>query len=421
MSALNLLPIFEEDALCPNHFQATRQNLWLRIPFSCSRRNPSPHLPCLTESGAGQNQAAVSRKKQGSNEQEERGGEKQGRETEEKRGGMDPVIKLFGKTIQLPAGRQGLANGRDDSNGYEKKFSPMILRASSKKQDNHESKHKNEETRFSQQEERIDEKKKSEANEEKNNIPMDKTLKKPDKILPCPRCKSMDTKFCYFNNYNVNQPRHFCKNCQRYWTEGGSMRNVPVGAGRRKSKSSMTNQCYNHHIRIPDCAQADFYESKNKLSPLKHNGTVLSFNAEAPLCESMDSNLENQFSRSLVTPWPNPWSHTPSYPMTPYLAMPWLCSCRHSTVSGKRSREENMLSYINSGNGDIAKSEKYLWISKKLRISDDHEKAANCSVWAKLGFKNDKTDKIFRSAEASQVLCANPAALYRSLNFQERL
>lgn len=60
--------------------------------------------------------------------------------------------------------------------------------------------------------------------------------KRPDKIIPCPRCKSMETKFCYFNNYNVNQPRHFCKNCQRYWTAGGALRNVPVGAGRRKSK-----------------------------------------------------------------------------------------------------------------------------------------------------------------------------------------
>lgn len=60
--------------------------------------------------------------------------------------------------------------------------------------------------------------------------------KKPDKIIPCPRCKSMETKFCYFNNYNVNQPRHFCKGCQRYWTAGGALRNVPVGAGRRKNK-----------------------------------------------------------------------------------------------------------------------------------------------------------------------------------------
>ncbi|KAF2609499.1 hypothetical protein F2Q68_00045747, partial [Brassica cretica] len=62
------------------------------------------------------------------------------------------------------------------------------------------------------------------------------TLKKPDKILPCPRCESANTKFCYYNNYNVSQPRYFCRNCQRYWTAGGSMRNVPVGSGRRKNK-----------------------------------------------------------------------------------------------------------------------------------------------------------------------------------------
>ncbi|GMH30369.1 hypothetical protein Nepgr_032212 [Nepenthes gracilis] len=64
--------------------------------------------------------------------------------------------------------------------------------------------------------------------------------KRPEKIIPCPRCKSMETKFCYFNNYNVNQPRHFCKGCQRYWTAGGALRNVPVGAGRRKIKSPGT-------------------------------------------------------------------------------------------------------------------------------------------------------------------------------------
>ncbi|CAO2842349.1 unnamed protein product [Amaranthus hypochondriacus] len=64
----------------------------------------------------------------------------------------------------------------------------------------------------------------------------DKNKMRPDKIIPCPRCKSMETKFCYFNNYNVNQPRHFCKGCQRYWTAGGALRNVPIGAGRRKNK-----------------------------------------------------------------------------------------------------------------------------------------------------------------------------------------
>ncbi|XP_042405169.1 cyclic dof factor 4-like [Zingiber officinale] len=57
-----------------------------------------------------------------------------------------------------------------------------------------------------------------------------------EEALPCPRCKSRETKFCYFNNYNVNQPRHFCKACHRYWTAGGALRNVPVGAGRRRGR-----------------------------------------------------------------------------------------------------------------------------------------------------------------------------------------
>ncbi|KAL9245760.1 hypothetical protein vseg_019375 [Gypsophila vaccaria] len=53
--------------------------------------------------------------------------------------------------------------------------------------------------------------------------------------LPCPRCHSMDTKFCYYNNYNLSQPRYFCKSCRRYWTRGGALRDVPVGGGSRKS------------------------------------------------------------------------------------------------------------------------------------------------------------------------------------------
>mmetsp|Transcript_13689 Transcript_13689/g.43250 ORF Transcript_13689/g.43250 Transcript_13689/m.43250 type:complete len:642 (+) Transcript_13689:416-2341(+) len=63
-------------------------------------------------------------------------------------------------------------------------------------------------------------------------------LPRPDKPVKCPRCESDDTKFCYYNNYNVKQPRHFCKGCQRYWTAGGTLRNVPVGAGRRKNKNA---------------------------------------------------------------------------------------------------------------------------------------------------------------------------------------
>lgn len=53
--------------------------------------------------------------------------------------------------------------------------------------------------------------------------------------LKCPRCDSANTKFCYYNNYNLSQPRHFCKNCRRYWTKGGALRNIPVGGGTRKN------------------------------------------------------------------------------------------------------------------------------------------------------------------------------------------
>ncbi|XP_058194321.1 dof zinc finger protein DOF5.4 [Rhododendron vialii] len=56
--------------------------------------------------------------------------------------------------------------------------------------------------------------------------------------LKCPRCDSLNTKFCYYNNYNLSQPRHFCKSCRRYWTKGGVLRNVPVGGGCRKTKRS---------------------------------------------------------------------------------------------------------------------------------------------------------------------------------------
>ncbi|XVE96863.1 hypothetical protein REPUB_Repub02eG0259900 [Reevesia pubescens] len=64
------------------------------------------------------------------------------------------------------------------------------------------------------------------------NIPM------PETALKCPRCESTHTKFCYFNNYSLTQPRHFCKTCRRYWTRGGALRNVPVGGGCRRNKRS---------------------------------------------------------------------------------------------------------------------------------------------------------------------------------------
>lgn len=62
-----------------------------------------------------------------------------------------------------------------------------------------------------------------------------------DEALNCPRCNSTNTKFCYYNNYSLSQPRYLCKTCRRYWTNGGSLRNVPVGGCSRKNKRSLSN------------------------------------------------------------------------------------------------------------------------------------------------------------------------------------
>ncbi|KAF3513204.1 hypothetical protein F2Q69_00009229 [Brassica cretica] len=54
--------------------------------------------------------------------------------------------------------------------------------------------------------------------------------KPPPRI--CPRCNSDNTRFCYYNNYCVSQPRYTCKNCRRLWTHGGTLRNISAGGSR---------------------------------------------------------------------------------------------------------------------------------------------------------------------------------------------
>ncbi|XAR72626.1 hypothetical protein NMG60_11019335 [Bertholletia excelsa] len=63
-----------------------------------------------------------------------------------------------------------------------------------------------------------------------------------DQPLKCPRCDSTHTKFCYYNNYSLSQPRYFCKTCRRYWTKGGTLRNIPVGGGCRKNKKASSKK-----------------------------------------------------------------------------------------------------------------------------------------------------------------------------------
>ncbi|KAI3919623.1 hypothetical protein MKX01_018446 [Papaver californicum] len=85
----------------------------------------------------------------------------------------------------------------------------------------------------------------------------------PNQALKCPRCDSLNTKFCYYNNYNLSQPRHFCKSCRRYWTKGGVLRNVPVGGGIRKTKQQQKS-------------------SSSSSNPSKHENTKSSPSSSSP-------------------------------------------------------------------------------------------------------------------------------------------
>ncbi|KAG5032036.1 hypothetical protein JHK85_016018 [Glycine max] len=77
---------------------------------------------------------------------------------------------------------------------------------------------------------------------------IERRLRPPhDLALKCPRCESTHTKFCYYNNYSLSQPRYFCKTCRRYWTKGGTLRNIPVGGGCRKNKKVSAKKSNNDH------------------------------------------------------------------------------------------------------------------------------------------------------------------------------
>ncbi|GER45843.1 Dof zinc finger protein [Striga asiatica] len=249
--------------------------------------------------------------------------------------------------------------------------------------------------------------------------PNEKAHKKPDKILPCPRCNSTDTKFCYFNNYNVNQPRHLCRNCQRYWTAGGTMRNVPVGAGRRKNKCSSSNSAHLRHVALgpPEAL----------LGP-----TVLTFGGGPDSSPLLCNSIVDQTGRA--GPGPARWAYRPWGPVKwgppSFYHVGWSVPCvgpgptvfgpGSPTALGKHSRETEVGKEKEKG----CDGEKCLWVPKTVRIDDPRE-AAKSSIWATLGIKKKafglkpKREGKAHVSEASTVLQANPAALSRALSFHE--
>ncbi|XP_050236118.1 cyclic dof factor 1-like [Mercurialis annua] len=386
---------------------------------------------------------------------------------------MSEAIKLFGKTILLPLCHHhlgDLSSSDEYESSMEQPTEEMIkgFVAEEIADDEQEDSSSNQESDDSKDptttitevnKASSDDRESSPSKESETSNSQEKTLKKPDKILPCPRCNSMDTKFCYYNNYNVSQPRHFCKKCQRYWTAGGTMRNVPVGAGRRKNKSSSASH-YRHIIVSEALRTAQAHGVYNPC--LGSSSTVLSFGSDSAMCESVASarnhlekeekifdNGDDQLSGDSVTgsnnlvsqetgispefvgpAWQFPWNsgmpsfHPSGFPVSFYptsgywcspVTNPWSVSPRQSNSPAELEEQRNVL------------------VPKTLRI-DDPTEAAKSSIWAALGIKNEKSkfkggfftgfnlknDEINCIAEKqTSVLQANPAALSRSLNFLE--
>ncbi|XP_045810613.1 cyclic dof factor 1-like [Trifolium pratense] len=246
--------------------------------------------------------------------------------------------------------------------------------------------------------------------DEQSDMSQDKSPNKPDIIVPCPRCKSMDTKFCYYNNYNFKQPRHFCKNCQRYWTAGGTTRSMLIGAGRRKNK-----------ISFP--------------SDVSHNGqmstTVLAFGSDSPMNVGSHEGTSGKSSQSVFPPQ-FPWNPTMFYPVAFYpniayyggcLPPSWSVqsispqSCAPSNPSlRKHSRDGEIIFHSNSKKGKLG--------SENNKIESNN----NCVLIPKIlrtglfkGFASKGDEESYVVEASSSILQANPAALSRSLVFHERI
>ncbi|CAN6307861.1 unnamed protein product [Urochloa humidicola] len=420
-------------------------------------------------------------------------------------GGGDCLIKLFGKTIPVPeaaaaaavAGEADKDIQQSGSSTTESKGLENTLQDS---------------TGSPPQQEVADTEDSSAAKNSSGDQQQGETanqkekLKKPDKILPCPRCNSMDTKFCYYNNYNINQPRHFCKNCQRYWTAGGAMRNVPVGAGRRKSKSASAASHFLQRVRaaLPidplctvakttvlsfgsDMSSLDLTEQmkhlKEKLVPItriKGSDDRSVGSCTEGSAKGEDSNQMNQKEKVTadksanvvpypcmngVTVWPFSCAPPPTcytsgiaIPFYPAAAAYWGCmvpgaypawppqsqsepASSLSTASpastksncfkpGKRPRDSDEEGDT-KGNGKV-------WVPKTIRI-DDADEVARSSILSLIGINGDKAGKDGRGCKLARVfeqkeeakttthavinslpfLQGNPAALSRSLTFQE--
>lgn len=125
--------------------------------------------------------------------------------------------------------------------------------------------------------------------------------------LKCPRCESLNTKFCYYNNYNLSQPRFYCKACRRYWTKGGVLRNVPVGGGIRKAKRSSKTKKSNTSEAVAD-AEAAVTKSDSNSSSERSGLTATTTTAATEVVS-----CPNMFSFATESPFIVPQITEPSF------------------------------------------------------------------------------------------------------------
>lgn len=118
--------------------------------------------------------------------------------------------------------------------------------------------------------------------------------------LKCPRCDSINTKFCYYNNYNKSQPRHYCKGCKRHWTEGGTLRNVPMGGGRKNKRSRPTDPV--DHITERKHIRLEVNDQRCPLitTTITTNGSMpsVTIRGNSTIISTMDEDIKNLPSSS---------------------------------------------------------------------------------------------------------------------------
>ncbi|XP_057416068.1 dof zinc finger protein DOF3.4-like [Lotus japonicus] len=121
--------------------------------------------------------------------------------------------------------------------------------------------------------------------------------------MKCPRCKSLDTRFCYFNNHSRSQPRYYCKECKRRWTLGGALRDIPIGgvAGSRPCSGGGLGARYLSATVVEvqslnASSQAPFNQSLNG-GGINVGATTIS-SSTSTLVEPLQSLVQNQ----LVSP-----------------------------------------------------------------------------------------------------------------------